>query len=176
MDLTIKLKPGKANSNADALSRNISTVNAVSSEEVVPSAPDLDTLGPLQWADLSLIQMLQYLTDGLLPAFLFPGPPRFSLCGLWVFSLWAFLFPGPPSLALRRRFFRGCVFFWPPSLVSSVNSLWFRGPPTLFFWRRFFCGSGSGFFRPPSLPRCRLGESTQLTQKTRSNTNVAVLD
>ena len=67
MDLTIKHKPGKANSNADALSRNISTVNAVSSEEVVPSAPDLDTLGPLQWADLSLVPMLQYLTDGLLP-------------------------------------------------------------------------------------------------------------
>ena len=149
MDLTIKLKPGKANSNADALSRNISTVNAVSTEEVVPSAPDLDTHGPLQWADLSLIQMLQYLTDGLLPAFLFPGPPRFSLCGLWVFSLWAFLFSGPPSLALRRRFFRGCGFFGLP-LWSAVSAVFgFGDLPHFLFGGGSSVGVGVGFLGLP---------------------------
>ena len=70
MDLTIKHKPGKANSNADALSRNISTVEVVSAENAgpeVPSDPDLVNLGELQWADPSLVPMLQYLKDGLLP-------------------------------------------------------------------------------------------------------------
>ena len=69
MDLTIKHKPGKANSNADALSRNVAVVNSVttSEEEEEVTDQDLQSLREQQWEDPKLKPMLQYLTDKILP-------------------------------------------------------------------------------------------------------------
>ena len=44
MDLTIKHKPGKANSNADALSRNVAVVNSVTTSEEEEEVTDQDLL------------------------------------------------------------------------------------------------------------------------------------
>ena len=69
MDLTIKHKPGKANSNADALSRNVAVVNSVttSEEEEEVTDQDLQSLREQQWEDPKLKPMLQYLSDKILP-------------------------------------------------------------------------------------------------------------
>jgi len=79
MDLTIKHEPGKANSNANALSRNISTVEVVSAAgPEVPSDPDVDNLGELQWADPSLVPMLQYLKEMVFSQKMSKQPERSS--------------------------------------------------------------------------------------------------
>ena len=69
MDLTIKHKPGNANSNADALSRNVAVVNSVttSEEEEEVTDQDLQSLREQQWEDPKLKPMLQYLSDKILP-------------------------------------------------------------------------------------------------------------
>ena len=73
MDLTIKHKAGKNNSNADALSRNpcpSSPVSAVESVTTSESEVHIDTveLQAKQKSDPELAAMINYLTEGVLPA------------------------------------------------------------------------------------------------------------
>lgn len=70
MDLTIKHKAGRENSNADALSRNpidASLVCSVSSDSNRPLLPDVADLKEEQKKDPELAAMLRYLQDGTLP-------------------------------------------------------------------------------------------------------------
>ena len=69
MDLTIRHKPGRANSNADALSRNVASVNAVTSSVNSEnwSDPDLTAVAEMQLADPLLVPMLEYLKGEVLP-------------------------------------------------------------------------------------------------------------
>lgn len=70
MDLTIKHKAGRENSNADALSRNpvdVSVVNAVSADSDQSLLPDVTALQEEQKKDPELAAMLHYLRDGTLP-------------------------------------------------------------------------------------------------------------
>ena len=70
MDLVIKHKAGRENSNADALSRNpvdVSSVCAVSTEEEESLLPDLGDLQAEQKKDPYLAAMFLYLQNGTLP-------------------------------------------------------------------------------------------------------------
>ena len=70
MDLTIKHKPGRSNSNADALSRNIPEVNSITVEAATEPSPgelDFQAMREQQWADADLLPLLRCLTDGILP-------------------------------------------------------------------------------------------------------------
>ena len=74
MDLTIRHKPGRLNSNADALSRcpadesssQVCVVNTVE-EDDLPSVPDLKLIADQQSRDSETAQMLAYLQDRKLP-------------------------------------------------------------------------------------------------------------
>ena len=74
MDLTIRHKPGRLNSNADALSRcpaiespsQVCVVNTVE-EDDLPSVPDLKLIADQQSKDSEMAQMLAYLQDRKLP-------------------------------------------------------------------------------------------------------------
>ena len=70
MDLAIRHKPGHANSNADALSRNEASVNTVTSsvgDSENWSDPDLDAVAEMQLADPLLVPMLEYIKGEVLP-------------------------------------------------------------------------------------------------------------
>ena len=70
LDLTIKRKPGKSNTNADALSRNPVSVNAVGAEERFSSevVSDLARVATLQSQYEKLLLLMEYLKDNKVPA------------------------------------------------------------------------------------------------------------
>ena len=73
MDLTIKHKAGKKNTNADVLSRSPPTesrtgqVNASKQPSYQPTLPDLDEVRRLQQEDSHCSELVAYLTNGVLP-------------------------------------------------------------------------------------------------------------
>ena len=73
MDLTIKHKPGKANSNADALSRNPGSSGCIAAVESGSDSDDgsvdfdQEELKHKQGSDSTLIPMINYLRNGELP-------------------------------------------------------------------------------------------------------------
>ena len=72
MDLTIKHKPGKTNSNADALSRNpggVGRIGVVSTaSENGNCTPYLAVVREMHMGDAKLSPLLEYLSDGSLPS------------------------------------------------------------------------------------------------------------
>ena len=72
MDLTLKHKPGRKNSNADALSRSpaihqVSCENLHPTEEIPLTIPDGRTIRDMQMSDAELCAWMSYLQDGVLP-------------------------------------------------------------------------------------------------------------
>ena len=73
MDITIKHKAGKKNTNADVLSRSppsesrTGQVNASKQQSYQPTLPDLDEVHRLQQEDSRCSELVDYLTNGVLP-------------------------------------------------------------------------------------------------------------
>ena len=66
MDLTIRHKPGRLNSNGSCPPSQVCMVNTVE-EDDLPSVPDLKLIADQQFGDSEMAQMLAYLQDRKLP-------------------------------------------------------------------------------------------------------------